>query len=73
MIVFAYEKIDNHESRAAVLNFQYAIFVDRERTGDYLSTYGLREIIHGNKDDLVAFLEERSAIRSSLTWATTER
>jgi len=44
LIVFAYEKIDNHESRAAVLNFQYAIFVDRERTGDYQTTYGLREI-----------------------------
>jgi len=62
LIVFAYEKIDNHESRAAVLNFQYAIFVDRERTGDYQTTYGLREIIrrNGNKDDLVAFLEERN-------------
>ncbi|MBC6424459.1 MAG: restriction endonuclease [Hormoscilla sp. SP12CHS1] len=62
LIVFAYEKIDNHESRAAVLNFQYAIFVDRERTGDYQTTYGLREIIrsNGNKDDVVAFLEERN-------------
>lgn len=60
--MFAYEKIDNHESRTAVLNFQYAIFVDRDRTGDYQTTYGLREIIrrNGNKDDVVAFLEDRN-------------
>ena len=62
IIEFAYEKIDDRESRAAVLNFQYAIFVERDRTGDYQTTYGLREILrrNGNKDDVVAFLEDRN-------------
>ena len=62
IIEFAYEKIDDRESRAAVLNFQYAIFVERDRTGDDQTTYGLREIIrrNGNKDDVVAFLEDRN-------------
>lgn len=34
----------------------------RERRHDYQLTYGLREIFprHGNKDDLIAFLEERN-------------
>lgn len=34
----------------------------RERTGDYQTTYGLKEILRrdGNKDDIVAFLQERN-------------
>jgi len=62
LLVFAYEKIDDHVLRAARLNFHHAIFVSRERTGDYQTTYGLREILrrNGNKDDVVAFLEERN-------------
>ena len=38
------------------------VFVARERTGDYQTTYGLREILrrNGNQDDIVAFLEERN-------------
>ena len=62
LLVFAYEKLDLHESRTATLNFQHAIFVEKERTGDYQTTYGLREILHrqGNKDDIIAFLEERN-------------
>ncbi|WP_232731782.1 hypothetical protein [Kamptonema formosum] len=44
------------------MNFQHAIFVARERTGDYQTTYGLREILrrNGNQDDVVAFLEDRN-------------
>jgi restriction system protein len=62
LLVFAYEKLDLHESRTATLNFQHAIFVEKERTGDYQTTYGLREILRrqGNKDDIIAFLEERN-------------
>lgn len=62
LLVFAYEKIDDPVLRAARLNFQHAIFVERERTGDYQTTYGLREIMrrNGNKDDVIAFLEERN-------------
>jgi hypothetical protein len=62
LLVFAYEKIDDPVLRAARLNFQHAIFVSRERTGDYQTTYGLREILrrNGNKDDVIAFLEERN-------------
>jgi hypothetical protein len=38
------------------------VFVAREQTADYQTTYGLREILrrNGNKDDVVAFLEERN-------------
>lgn len=62
LLVFAYEKIDDRISHTASLNFQHVVFVAREQTGDYQTTYGLREILrrNGNKDDVVAFLEERN-------------
>lgn len=60
--MFVYEKIDLPDLRAAHLSFRNAVFVAREQTGDYQTTYGLREILrrNGNKDDVVAFLEERN-------------
>ena len=62
LLVYVYEKIDLHDLRAAQLNIKHAIFISRERTGDYQTTYGLRGILarNGNKDDVVAFLEERN-------------
>lgn len=62
LLVLAYEKTDDRVLSAARLNFQHAIFVSREQTGDYQTTYGLREVLrrNGNKDDVVAFLEERN-------------
>lgn len=62
LLIFAYEKIDNRQSCTTHLNFHHVVFVSREQTGDYQTTYGLREILrrNGNRDDLVAFLEERN-------------
>ncbi|NET76189.1 restriction endonuclease [Okeania hirsuta] len=62
LLIFVYEKIDNRESRAASLNIQNAIFVAKERTGDYQTTRGLIEIIsrNGNQDDVIGFLEDRN-------------
>lgn len=62
LLVFTYEKIDDRNCQTTILNIQNAIFVDRSRTGDDQTTYGLREILqrNGNQDDVVAFLEERN-------------
>lgn len=62
LLVFIYEKVDDDTSHTAQLTFRYAIFVHQQRTGDYQTTYGLREILrrNGNRDDVVAFLEERN-------------
>ena len=62
LLVFVYEKSDQEQLRTAQLSFRNVIFVARERTGDYQTTYGLREILrrNGNQDDVVAFLEERN-------------
>ncbi|WP_016948989.1 hypothetical protein [Anabaena sp. PCC 7108] len=49
-------------SLTANLKFHNVFFVEKERTGDYQTTYGIMEIIrrNGNKDDVIAFLEERN-------------
>ena len=62
LVVFVYEKIDDRELRAANLNIQNAVFVDKERTGDYQTTRGLIDIINrnGNQDDVIGFLEDRN-------------
>ncbi|MHC5818915.1 MAG: hypothetical protein ACYT04_24315 [Nostoc sp.] len=62
LLILVYEKIDEHSSGTANLKFQNVVFVSREKTGDYQTTYGLREILrrNGNKEDVIAFLEERN-------------
>lgn len=62
LLVFTYEKFDDSTTRTAKLDFRDAIFVNRKKTGDYQTTYGLIGILNrnGNKDDIVAFLEERN-------------
>ncbi|GGA27559.1 hypothetical protein [Okeania sp. KiyG1] len=60
LLFFVYEKIDNQELLEASLNFKSAIFVAKEKTGDYQTTRGLLEIIsrNGNQDDVIGFLED---------------
>lgn len=62
LLVLVYEKIDQHDYRTTLLTFQHAVFVNKQRTGDYQTTYGLKEILrrNGNLDDIIAFLEERN-------------
>lgn len=62
LLVFVYEKFDDPQTRTALLKIQQVVFVSNERTGDYQTTRGLLEILErdGNKDDVIAFLEERN-------------
>ena len=62
LLVFVYEKIDDHASKTARLNMHHTIFIDKQRTADYQTTKGLLGIIErdGNKDDVVAFIAERN-------------
>jgi restriction system protein len=62
LLLFVYAKTDDSASSTARLNFQHAVFITRERTGDYQTTYGLRGILqrNGNVDDVIGFLEERN-------------
>jgi hypothetical protein len=62
LVVFVYVKIDDSDSETASLAFPHAIFVERESTGDYQTTFGIRGILerNGNEDDIIAFLDERN-------------
>jgi hypothetical protein len=62
LIVFVYEKSDDPTRKTARLKMLHTIFVEKERTGDYQMTRGLREILDrdGNAQDLIAFMQDRN-------------
>lgn len=62
LLIFVYEKYDDHENKTGRLNMQHTIFVDKERTADFQTTKGIMDILErdGNKDDILAFIAERN-------------
>ena len=62
LIIFVYEKSDDHDARTGRLNMAHTIFVEKSRTADYQMTRGLLQIISndGNEDDIVAFLQDKN-------------
>ena len=62
LLVFVYYKYDDSDTRTGRLDIQHAIFVDKNRTGDFQTTRGILDILSrdGNKDDILAFLEDRN-------------
>ncbi|MYE05570.1 MAG: restriction endonuclease [Bacteroidetes bacterium SB0662_bin_6] len=61
LLVFVYDKTDDDETRTARLNILHTIYVAAERTADYQTTTGIRQIVEnsGNVDDLLGFFSER--------------
>jgi hypothetical protein len=61
LLVFVYDKSDDHAAKTARLDIQHVIYVDADRTADYQMTCGLNQILDndGNEDDLVAFMTDR--------------
>lgn len=61
LLIFVYEKQDNHDHKTGTLNIIRTIYVEQSRTADYQTTSGIKKIIDndGNKDDLLGFFEER--------------
>jgi hypothetical protein len=62
VIVFVYEKTDDDAARTGRLCMKHTIFVEKEKTGDYQMTTGLRQILanNGNEEDLVAFMQDKN-------------
>lgn len=62
LLVFVYEKTDDHKNKTGRLNMQHTIFVEKERTADFQTTKGLLDILErdGNTDDVAAFVIERN-------------
>ncbi len=61
LLLFVYEKIDDQKTRTARLNILHSIFIEAKKTADYQITTGILNIIknNGNKDDIVAFMQDR--------------
>ena len=61
LLVFVYLKTDDPAGSTGRLDIRHTVFVDKARTADFQTTTGLAGIIEneGNKDDILAFLEER--------------
>jgi hypothetical protein len=68
LIVFVYEKFDDPDRKTGRLDMKHTIFVEKERTGDYQMTRGLREIIErdGNAEDLIGFMQDRNLLIDDL-------
>ncbi len=61
LLIFIYDKSDNEHLKTGNLNILHSIYVSPERSADFQTTTGILQILknNGNKDDLLAFLEER--------------
>lgn len=62
LLIFVYSKTDDAENRTANLDILHTIYVEKERTADYQTTTGLKQILanDGNADDLVSFMQNRN-------------
>ena len=62
LLVFVYEKTDDHKKKTGRLNFLHTIFIEKEYTADFQTTKGLLQIMEndGNTEDLVAFMHDRN-------------
>ncbi|MGA9769846.1 MAG: restriction endonuclease [Blastocatellia bacterium] len=62
LLLFVYEKQDDHQKKIAVLSFISCAFIEKNRTADYQTTRGLLDILSrdGNRDDIIAFLSDRN-------------
>lgn len=61
LLIFVYEKTDNHVQKTGNLTIKHSIYVDSSRTGDFQTSSGIIKILEndGNQDDLLAFFQER--------------
>ena len=60
LLVFVYDKSDDHKTRTGTLNILHTVFIEARRTADYQTTRGILNIIEneGNEDDIVAFMQD---------------
>lgn len=69
LLVFVYDKTDDAKSKTAILNFVSCSFVSKERTGDYTTTYRLREMVKdkANEEDIIAYLQDKNIPADEIT------
>lgn len=69
LIVFVYQKTEDHQDQTSTLKFVACSFIQAERTADYQTTTGLHGIIDnkGNEDDIFAFLADHKIPADEVT------
>lgn len=69
LLLFVYEKEDNPESKSASVNFVSCLFIEKERTADYTTTFRLREMLkdNANESDIIAYLQDRNLPADEIT------
>ncbi|WP_294278056.1 hypothetical protein [uncultured Sphingomonas sp.] len=62
LLIFVYEKFDDHLNQTGRLDMRHSVYVEPNRTADFQMTRGLLEILDrdGNEDDIVGFLMDRN-------------
>lgn len=62
LLIFVYNKFDDHTHQTGRLKIEHSIFVDKSKTADFQTTRGILDILkrEGNEDDLAAFIWERN-------------
>ena len=62
LIVFVYEKADDHAAKTGRLTIRHTVYVEKHRTADFQMTTGIRRILenNGNVDDLLGFFTEKN-------------
>ncbi|KAA6436814.1 restriction endonuclease [Dyadobacter flavalbus] len=62
LLLFVYDKEDDHEQKAAKLDFKSCAFITKERTADYTITMRLRQMLNddANIEDIMAYLSDRN-------------
>ncbi len=62
LLIFVYEKTDDPNTATGRLDIKHIIFVEEQRTADFQTTRGIRDILEheGNRDDLLAFFQDRN-------------
>ena len=69
LLVFVYEKLDNPKSQAAILDFKSCSYLDKSRTGDFTTTFRIREMIRDGaiKEDVIAYLSDKNIPADEVT------
>lgn len=62
LLIFVYEKTDDHLRKTGKLDMKHTIFVNQNCTADYQMTRGILDILanDGNAEDLIAYMMDRN-------------
>jgi hypothetical protein len=69
LLLFVYEKNDDHKKKVSNLNFISCSFIDKNRTADYQLTRTIRDMVKNdaNPEDIIAYLTDRNLPADEIT------